>query len=196
MGSYVTDRTLFAQGETSEYSYAIREGCVRLVRLQDTGHRQVLGFFGAGSFLGFSLASLCTTSAEAVTAVRACRFTRDELTTLLSSRPDFARHLLRMALLHVDAAQAQVGIMSRKSALGKFGAFLLNHGRQNPCNEDPRLVDLPMRREDIADYLGIATETVSRCINELASKNIVALESVHRLRICDKPALEACAESE
>jgi CRP/FNR family transcriptional regulator, anaerobic regulatory protein len=167
-------RTIFSEGELAESVFGLSQGVVRLYKLLSDGRRQVLSFSLPGDFLGMPLANRHTVSADAIGEVALCRFSRGELTKFIQSSPNIMRLLMEFAARELDVAQDQLLLLGNGSAEEKVAIFLVNwRNRLARLSVFSESVPLPMRRRDIADFLGLKLETVSRTLAKLERKNVI-----------------------
>jgi CRP/FNR family transcriptional regulator len=161
--------TLFEQDALAGSVFNVTEGIVRLCKSLPDGRRQIVGFALPGDFLGLALMDRYGVAAEAVTEVTACRFARSAFRAYVDARPHLLRRLHEFAGHELSLAQDQMLLLGRRTAEEKVAAFLLNlrtrYGRIGTTSIN---VPLPMSRQDIADYLGLSIETVSRTLTKLA----------------------------
>jgi CRP/FNR family transcriptional regulator len=161
--------TLFEQDALAGSLFNVTEGIVRLYKSLPDGRRQIVGFALPGDFLGLALMDRYGVAAEAVTEVKACRFVRSAFLGFVDSRPHLLRRLHEFAGHELSLAQDQMLLLGRRTADEKVAAFLLNlQARYARIGTASVNVPLPMTRQDIADYLGLAIETVSRTLTKLA----------------------------
>ena len=170
-------------------------GTVKVYKLLGDGRRQITGFLFSGDFLGLTHNEAYAYSAEALAPTRLCRFRRRRLEALLVEIPHLEQRLLAMASHELAAAQDQMMLLGRKSARERVVSFILmlsdsatRHGRPG----DP--VFLPMSRSDIADYLGLTTETVSRTVTLLKKQGLIELLDDKQIRLSRTSALREIAE--
>ena len=183
------------EGEPADHVFSVSVGSVRLYKLLSDGRRAVTGFLFPGDLLGLTSRDSYACSAEALTAVRLCRFPRRPLENLFAEIPKLERRLLAMASNELAAAQDQMVLLGRKTAAEKMASFLLQLSRRQEARHlPPDPVSLPMGRADIADYLGLTTETVSRTITQFKTTGLISLQPQGRVALRDRPALEECAE--
>ncbi len=184
--------TVFFEGDPADNLYNLVSGCVRLSKLLPDGRRQVTGFLFPGNFLGLAYVNSYAFTAEAITNVSVCQFSRGRFQRNLGDFPALEKRLLAMASNELAAAQDQILLLGRKSAKEKVVSFLLNLMRQR-SNEDANTVALPMTRNDIADYIGLTTETVSRTISRLTDEGLIALRTPHEVVLVDLEKLRDVA---
>lgn len=190
---YVAKEGLFAEGEPADDVFNVTGGMVRLYKLLPDGRRQIVGFAIAGDFLGLALMERYGVSAEAVSEVSACRFARDAFSTYLDGKPHLLRRLHEFASHELSLAQDQMVLLGRRSAEERIAAFLLGmRDRLSRLGQPSVTVPLPMSRQDIADYLGLTIETVSRTITKMA-KNRLLLVVPDGVRLLDMSRLGVLA---
>ncbi len=161
-------KNFVTEGEPASAFFNISSGTVRLYKLMPDGRRQITGFVGIGHFLGLAVSDTYAFSAEAIEPVRYCRFSRTKLRALLDDFPALEKRLLQVASDELVAAQEQMLLLGRKTARERLASFLLAQSRLGVACQTPRVqFALPMTRGDIADYLGLTIETVSRTLTRL-----------------------------
>lgn len=185
---------LFDEGDHRDFAYNVSAGVVRLCKLLPDGRRQVTGFLFPSDHLGLSAHDDYAYSAEAVTNAHLCRFRANELEGLFEELPNLALRLFAMANDELAAAQEQILLLGRKNPREKVISFLLSLSERNVNRgEPPSPIDLPMRRADIADYLGLTVETVSRTFSRLKDEGVIALPSADRVVLENPDLLEELA---
>jgi CRP/FNR family transcriptional regulator len=184
--------TLFAEGDETNAVYEIVRGILRLVKLLPDGRRQITGFLFAGHLVGLAPEGLQVYTAEAVTEVTLCRYGRAAFERLIDEMPGFAKRMLAVASHELRAAQDQMLLLGRKTAMEKVASFLLVIAKQQDVDRTQE-VDVPMTRSDIADYLGLTIETVSRTLTKLKQGGLIALATPNRMEIVDRDQLEELA---
>jgi CRP/FNR family transcriptional regulator len=163
---------------------------LKLSKLLPDGRRQITGFLLPGDYLGLAFAERYICSAEAVTPVRLCRFPRSAFLALLDQFPALEKALLGRAATELAAAQKQMLLLGRKTARERVASFLLQLAEREGA-DDGMAMDLPMTRTDIADYLGLTIETVSRTLTNLRKTGLIALPDPHHLSIVHRTRLDA-----
>ena len=190
-----TAHTLFSEGDRADMLFNVTSGTMKLYKLLPDGRRQITGFLLPGDFLGLSVNDTYAYSAEAVTAATLCRFPRRRLEALLEEYPKMQRRLFAMASNELAAAQDQMLLLGRKNAKERIASFLLllsQRAVRRGFKDNP--VHVPMSRSDIADYLGLTTETVSRTFTQLKTSNVIALLEGGKVRINDRDGLQDLAD--
>ena len=185
--------TLFTQDEPAEAVFNITEGVVRLYRLLPDGRRQIVGFALAGDFLGLALLERYGVSADAVTDIKVCRFARKAFAGYMDDKPHLLRRLHEFAGHELSLAQAQMVLLGRRTAEERIAAFLVGLAeRLARLGQSSVTLALPMSRQDIADFLGLTVETVSRTFTKLAKdKSIIVVPD--GVRLANPERLEALA---
>ena len=187
--------TLFNEGVTADYVYNLTAGCMKLYKLLPDGRRQITGFVFPGDFVGLSSASEYIYTAETVTDSSLCRFKRTQLSTLFAEFPKLESRLLSISRDELVDAHNQMLLLGRKTARERIASFLLMLSRRAEELGFPgNPVSVPMSRNDIGDYLGLTTETVSRTMTRLKNSDIVSLGADRAITIEDRDALEEIAD--
>lgn len=190
---YAQRQQLFAQDEEAHHVYNVTSGSVRLYRLLPDGRRQVVGFAIPGDFLGLSLSARTVYGAEALTSVTVCRFDRAAFSAFVDEHPQLLRRLYDLANHELSLAQEQMVLIGRRTAEERVICFLVGlRKRWAHINNNSVTVPLPMTRQDIADFLGLTIETVSRAISKLAREKAL-LVVPDGVRLLDVARLEAIA---
>ena len=186
---------LFDEAEPATHVFNVTAGAVKVYKLLADGRRQMTGFLFPGDFLGLANEEIYAYSAEAITHTALCRFPRRKLERLLERYPKMEHRLLAMASHELAAAQEQMLLLGRKTAREKIASFLLMLSRratQRGQAGDP--VSVPMSRNDIGDYLGLTTETVSRTFTQLKQGGGINLLHGGKVKLADRARLESIAE--
>lgn len=184
-------QTFIHEGEPAERFCILIQGSAKLYKLLPDGRRQVIGFGYAGSFLGVSAAENFAFSADAIEPIRMCRLSRRGLLRLLSDTDAMKQRLLEIAVSKLALAREHLVMLGRKTPLERVASFLLFQAkRPQPRGVLPPRIHLPMRRLDIADYLGTTVETVCRSLTKLAKLGVIAIPNAHEVVILDHRYLE------
>jgi CRP/FNR family transcriptional regulator len=156
--------------------------------------RQITGFAGPGHFLGLATSSTYAFSAEAIEPVRFCRFSRSKLRGLVGDFLNLERRQWEVAATELVAAQEQMPLLGCKTAKQRLASFLLLQMTQDaPCAEKLTQITLSMTRGDIADYLGLMIETVSRTLSRLRADRLIDIPTTNDVVIRSRAALEQLA---
>ncbi len=179
--------TLYRAGEPAAALYEIANGGVRTVLPLPDGGKTVLGFRGAGAVLGLAAAERHTDTAEAIAPTLVYGFGREQVAQLVRHSAAAACRLLQLACAELAARAEQVALLSRGDALGRLALFI----RMMQNRNRGEAVRLPMSRGDIARYVGLSAEAVSRGFRALAERGIVRFHSRRRLELIDARELDA-----
>ena len=174
----------------ADYWYRLVSGMARRYALRSSGRRQILGLLLPGDFFGFFPARDLAVTVEAmVDGTIVARYPRRQLEALADSDPPIAREIRETSFATIARLHEQVLILGRTTALKKLGSFLLRMADLLPDRSSGVIV-LPMSRYDVADYLGLSVETVSRGLTELKTRGVIRLLGTRQIRIIDRAALE------
>ncbi|MEQ9639735.1 MAG: helix-turn-helix domain-containing protein [Alphaproteobacteria bacterium] len=182
---------LFHEGDEATRIYVVRDGCLRLYRLLPDGRRQIIGFGLPGDFLGLASRDGYAYTAEAVVDSKVCWMRRRDADDLQARHPKLSRKLLEMSEEEHVRDHEHMLTLGRRAPQERVAAFLLQHLARHVRRfgrDDDRLV-LEMTRLDIADYLGLTIETVSRTFTRLRSQGLITLARSHEVRLNDQQAL-------
>lgn len=187
---------LFHEGDGATRVYTLTKGALRLYKLLPDGRRQVTGFLFPGDFLGIAVDEEYPFSAEALGASELCWSPRNRFSEFVEDHPELERELYHVAAHELSAAQQQMVALGRKTAEERLASFFLDllKRAEKISGRPERMVDLPMDRSDIADYLGLTKETVSRILALLKRKRLLRLETLNRIEILDREGLAEVAE--
>ena len=185
---------VFFEGDPRDNIYEVVEGVVSIYAITPDGRRQVISFCYPGTLLGFGHAESYLYNAEAISPVTLRSYPAGALERLATERPDLSQSLMSFMIAELTAARDQMLTLGRKSAPERIASFLLDLSRHNAdCGEDPDTLELPMTRSDIADYLGLTIETVSRNFTKLRSEGVIDLRQTATVQIRDIERLEDIA---
>ena len=188
---------LIREGEPAPYVFNITTGSLRVYKLLPDGRRQITGFLFAGDFLGLAIGETYVFSAEAMEPSTVCCFRKSDYRTLIRETPALEAALLDRATHELAAAQNQMLLLGRKTALERIATFLLDLPGHDPARATTEgLVRLPMTRSEIADYLGLTIETVSRVLTKLKTSGVIRLISLTELQIENAGRLRGLADGE
>ena len=186
-------QTLFTQEDSAEYVFALVAGVVSCSHYLADGRRQIIAFLFPGDYIGMAAGERYSYTAEAVTEGQICRFPRDPFIKLLTKFDDVEQHCFKEVSNELAEAQKHVLILGQKDATERVASFLLMlDERENRygAHDD---IEIPMRRADIADYLGLTIETVSRIMTKLRKCGLIAAPNAHIVRILDQGGLRDIA---
>jgi CRP/FNR family transcriptional regulator, nitrogen fixation regulation protein len=179
---------IYRQNSAAVHWYRLTSGTARRFAVRVDGRRQIVDLLVPGDIFGFGVRSRHRFTVEAVTegTVVAC-YPRARLDALAGSDPHVARELHEAMCEAMSRLQSQIMILGRTTAQQKVGAFLLNLAER--LAESPvDVVVLPISRYDIADFLALSVETVSRSLTRLKRRGAITLDGPRRIRIVDRGA--------
>ena len=190
--SFSRNAEIYAEGDGSECWYKVVSGTVRVCKLLADGRRHIAEFCFSGDCFGLDGTEGRPYSAEAVDDVIIMRYRRKPTEQLIDQNHAVAR-LLRDAMLR-DLAHAHGHTLrlGRMTAAERVATFLLEMFERR---DRTKVLDLPMSRNDIADYLGLTIETVCRTLSLFKRDGTIAIPNPHRIELLDRDALEAIGEA-
>ncbi|MCV0397177.1 MAG: Crp/Fnr family transcriptional regulator [Rhizobiaceae bacterium] len=188
---------LVGDAEEIETYSNVLSGVVKLTKSLPDGRQQIVGLQFAPDFLGRPFKAESEINAEAATDVGLCSFPKAAIDRLMKAAPALEHRLYQQTLRELDEARAWMVTLGRKTASEKIASFLLMIARNiDPtAGSDMRSAafDLPLTRADIADFLGLTIETVSRQITKLRADGVIHVENNRRVTVPDLSRLEARA---
>lgn len=193
---------LIQRAEDETLSFAnIVSGTVKLSKVMSDGRQQIVGLQFPPDFLGRAYRSRSPYFAEAVTDVELCVFPKRTFEALMEKQPDLEKRLFQNTLDELDAARDWMLLLGRKSAAEKVASFLMLIARRKtaaPCDQPPAetllTITLPLTRAEIADYLGLTLETVSRQVGSLRAADILETGANRTITILDYEGLAKAAQ--
>jgi len=186
---------LFFDGDRASHCYEVLSGFVCVYKLLPDGRRHIVTFSAPGDLIGLGSRSTYAFSAEAIEQTKVRCIPTSELSRMLVTRPEFARQILEFTNNELAEARNQLLTVSRRSAVERIASFLIWLSRKHETGVvESRVVRLPMTRLDIADFLGLTLETVSRTISKLKRMRIIDLPQSSVVVIREREELEALAE--
>ncbi len=182
--------TLFDQGDDAVSVFTVTEGVVKSYRMFADGRRQVTGFHVPGDFVGGGVEDVHQFAAEAVGDCRVCAFPVRRFDDFVEDHQPMQRELYIAAARRLGEAEKQMVLLGRKTAIERIATFFIDMSERSGCAD---VVDLPMSRSDIADYLGLTKETVSRVLSDLKGSRVIRLQTIGRVEILDRARLRQIA---
>jgi CRP/FNR family transcriptional regulator, anaerobic regulatory protein len=168
--TFAAGEAVFWEGDPAGHIFDVLEGVLRVYRILPDGRRAIMGFIHPGDVLGVSFQHRYLFTAEAVTEVRVRRFGRGRFISMVNETPALRPQLFAILCDEMSAAQDQMLLLGRKTAEERVVSFLLAIHRKSAVGAD---IELPMSRLDIADYLGLTMETVSRMMTSLTRRGLI-----------------------
>ena len=176
---------IFGETEPVEYMYKVTKGAVRTYKILSDGRRQIGGFYLPGDIFGLEVGEEHQFSAEAINDVTVLVVRRSVIVSLAERDCDIARELWSFTGRELNRVQEHL-LLLVKTAQQRVASFLLEMSARLAATD---AIELPMSRQDIADYLGLTIETVSRTITQLASEQSIGLPSARRIVLRNSSAL-------
>ena len=176
----------------------VTQGALKLYTLLADGRRQITGFMFPGDFLGVSVDEEYAFTVEALEDTELWWFSREAFDRFVTEHPQVERELYRLAAHELAEAQRQMVLLGRKAAAERLASFFLSllERAERASGVPERAFDLPMSRIDIADYLGLTKETVSRMLAHLRSRGLIRLQAQDCVEVLDRDGLRSMAQGE
>jgi CRP/FNR family transcriptional regulator, nitrogen fixation regulation protein len=188
MMNYLRDAEIFGENEPADYLYKVVSGTVRTYKILSDGRRQVSGFYLPGDIFGLEFADEHTLSAEAISDAKVLVVKRSALNTLAGRDRLVAQQLFALTGRELHRVQDRI-LLLIKNARERVASFLLEMAQRASENNT---IELPMSRQDIADYLGLTIETVCRTLSALETASAIEVSaSSRRIVLRDRAALAA-----
>ncbi|MGY8681224.1 helix-turn-helix domain-containing protein [Bradyrhizobium sp. UFLA05-153] len=168
--TYRKGKVIYGEREPAEYVYQVKAGAVRSYKLLSDGRRQIGAFHLVGDIFGLDNAETHRFTAEAVVETTVCLIKRQSLEVVAESDMVVSRNLLGLTTSKLQHAEDHVLLLGRKTSLERVAAFLHEMDERLSAAD---VMSLPMTRRDIADYLGLTLETVSRVVSRLHKAGIL-----------------------
>lgn len=183
--------------ETVDHYSNVLAGVVKLTKTLSDGRQQIVGLQFAPDFLGRPFKTESAVNAEAATNVSLCSFPKAAIERMMKQSPELENRLLRQTLKELDEARDWMLTLGRKTAAEKVASFLLliaNHIDPTLDDGEEKVTfDLPLTRADIADFLGLTIETVSRQFTKLRADGVISIENNRHVTVARRERLEARA---
>ena len=189
------NHTIFAEGDAADYSYKVLAGAVRLSKMMSDGRRQIAEFALPGDFFGINWLDEQAVSAEALNDVTLVCYARGRLDRLCDENHDVREEIFTNLRHDLWAAQNHLVILGRQSALERVASFFVYLTARSRTT-DKNKIDIPMTRQDIADYLGLTIETVCRMLTKLKSSGTIDIPDRHTILVRNMAALKRAAQPE
>jgi CRP/FNR family transcriptional regulator len=190
--------TIVDQGDPAEHVFKIVSGALRVVRLLPDGRRSVINFLLPGDFFGLAENGTYTHSLEVLADASFVRYPKAQLRDVLDNDPTAGRRFFNLMCEQLSAAQERQLTLCRKNAIERIASFLLamTDRSKTQGKSAGTTVRLPMNRADIADYLGLTIETVSRVLTQLREQQIIEVPTASQIVLRDCERLAAISDGE
>lgn len=182
---FARNTEIYGENEPAEYLYKVVSGAVRTYRVLNDGRRQIGAFYLPGDVFGIEVGEQHTFSAESIVESKVMLIKRSSLLALAARSADVSRQLWTMAATELQRAQDHTMLLI-KTAQERVAGFLLEMAKRAPR---ANAVELPMSRQDIADYLGLTIETVSRTLTQLENSAAIEVPTSRRIVLRNQAAL-------
>lgn len=188
--NYEAGQTIVWAGDEMGFVGSVVRGVATLSQTLEDGRTQMVGLLLPSDFLGRPGRSVSTYDVIAVSDVTLCCFRRKPFENLMATTPHVSQRLLDMTLDELDAAREWMLILGRKTAREKIASLLTIIARREAAvgmaqTKGPIVIDLPLTREAMADYLGLTLETVSRQVSAFKREGVIVLDGKRRILVPD-----------
>jgi CRP-like cAMP-binding protein len=192
---FARNETIFNEGDEAKYAYKVVSGAVRLCKHMADGRRQIADFLLPGDFFGFLQFGFYSFTAEAIGDVVVMCYPQRQLEQIGNSTPSLRKRLLVLLSQRLLGMQDHLVMLGRQTAKERVASFLIQLAERSGVEEDGPM-ELPMSRQDIADYLGLTIETICRTLSEFKRVKLIGLPDLHQVVLKDLEALHAIAEGD
>lgn len=188
--SYQAGQTVVWSGDRMEFVGSVVTGIATLTQTMEDGRRQMVGLLLPSDFVGRPGRATVAFDVTATTDLVMCCFRKKPFEEMMASTPHIAQRLLEMTLDELDAAREWMLLLGRKTAREKIASLIAIIARREASLQVRRpkgmlAVDLPLTREEMADYLGLTLETVSRQMSALKKDGVISLDGNRHVKIPD-----------
>ncbi|MEX2035990.1 MAG: helix-turn-helix domain-containing protein [Xanthobacteraceae bacterium] len=183
--SFARNAEIYGENEPADYLYMVVSGTVRTSKILDDGRRQIGEFYLPGDIFGLEVGNDHAFSAEAIADAKVLVIKRSAVEALAARDNDVARQLWATTGRELQRVQDHI-LLLIKTAQERVAGFLLEMADRIKASNE---LELPMSRQDIADYLGLTIETVSRTLTSLENASAIALPTSRRVVLCNRAAL-------
>jgi CRP/FNR family transcriptional regulator, anaerobic regulatory protein len=181
---------LLSQGERILSYASVLKGVIKLTKRMSDGRQQIVGLQFAPDFIGRPYAAESALTAEAATDIEICVVSKPALDRMVMRAPELGHRLHNQALVELDEARDWMLTLGRKTALERVASFLHLIATHSVCDDGGTLrFELPLSRQDIADFLGLTVETVSRQMTKLKQEKVIRIESSRNVTVHDAGSL-------
>lgn len=182
---FTRNTEVYGEDEPAEYLYQVISGTVRTYRMLDDGRRQIVAFYLPGDIFGIEAGDVHHSSAEAISESRVLVVKRSSVLARAEHQKELSKQLWTLTAQELERVQ-QHSLVLIMSAEERVVGFLLEMASRSSGG---MAIELPMSRQDIADYLGLTIETVSRTFTQLVQSGAIALETSRRVHFRNRAAL-------
>ena len=187
------NQTIFNEGDPAEHAYKVLSGAVRLCKHLADGRRQIVQFLFPGDLFSFMELAGHSLTAEAINDVVLTSYPRRQLAQLGGQDPSLRERFVALMSQRLHGMHDHLMLLGRQTALERVSSFLLSLTERMGAEEGDTL-QVPMSRQDIADYLGLTIETVCRVLSKLRRSRAIGIPNIHEVVLNDVEALYGLAE--
>jgi len=185
---FAQDQEIYGEGDEATTFFKIVSGVIRVCKFHSNGRRQIDAFHVEGDVFGFEMGQEHRLSAEAVSDCTVISYRRRGVERMAANNEGLSQQLFSYAMYNMARAQDHSLLLGRKSAVERVVAFLMEWAHHSPRNGE---IVLAMTRQDIADYLGLTIETVSRTLSQLERDAMIELSTARQIRLKNPAGLRA-----
>lgn len=192
VSTYQKGSTIVEQGDDFDHVYFVSEGLIELYRIFADGQRRITGFLGPGDLLsGVKSRDGAYCTARTITEVRVCAFPRKMFVDMMLNHSQLSYAMLLTATDEIEAQNDHIVLLGRNRTIERLAAFLLIFSHRWAVKEghSDQVINLPMPRSDIADYLGLTIESVSRGFTTFKNAGLISLPARDKVSLDNLPAL-------
>jgi CRP/FNR family nitrogen fixation transcriptional regulator len=190
--SFQRGQQICSQGQPADYWYFVVSGAARQCVFRPDGRRQIVGLLLTDDFFGFTAGEKHDFSVEAIAKETVlAAYPRRRVEGAADSDAELTRQIRRIAFQAISRLQSQLLVLGRITAPEKVGSFILEMAMRSSRGLTDS-VTLPITRYDIAEYLAVSVETVSRSLTDLKRRGLIKMSGPRMVRIIDRDALEEC----
>lgn len=179
------NEVIYSENRPADHVYKVVSGCVRIYKVLTDGRRRIEAFYLPGDVFGLEMDDEHHFSAEAIADSTILVVKRSALMSLANADGDVARRLWTFTARELQRVRDHMLLLTR-TAQERVASFLLDLAKRLAAAEE---IDVPMSRQDIADYLGLTIETISRTLTQLETQAAIALPTSRRIVLCNRRAL-------
>ncbi|MEG2338086.1 MAG: Crp/Fnr family transcriptional regulator [Clostridium sp.] len=186
---YKKNKVIFSEGDTGKTLYLVSEGKVKLYKYTSDGREQILHILSEGDFFGeLNLLKESTYGfyAKAIEDCRLCTLGKDELREIISSDPQIGIKILEVIGDRLTKLESLAQNLATKDVDSRFAYLLTELADKYGIKENGKItINLPLSREDMASYIGVARETISRKLKKFQEEGLITLETSKKITIND-----------
>ena len=188
--------TLYQEGDAATYVYIVQDGCLKSYRELASGKRHVTTFLFAGDIFGLAANGKYCNTLQAITRSGLYRFPAETLTALFRRDPDLEFQFLCKLTHELRESQRQSLIVARRDASGRVAMFFDLIAREgHHGNLPPEMLRMPMSRADLANFVGLSHEAVSRACRDLKERGLVTFPTRDSVRIIDREGFDELVDA-